>query len=64
MAAGGAIVALGAGFGIAGEMDYTLHSAYVMGGVFWSVIGAVTIGLGLKVKRGRKQEKPVRVGAV
>lgn len=64
VASGSAIIALGAGFAIAGEMDYTLHSAYGMGGLFWTVIGAATIGLGLKVKRGRKQEKPVRVGAI
>ena len=62
--AGGVITALGAGFALAGELDYTLHSAYGMGGLFWTVIGAATIGLGLKVKRRRKQEKPVRVGAI
>ena len=64
MAAGGAIAALGAGFAIPGDLDYTLHSAYGMGGAFWSVIGAVTIGFGLKVKRAEKPQKPVRVGAV
>ncbi|MFZ9006435.1 MAG: hypothetical protein ACO293_06615 [Nitrosopumilaceae archaeon] len=62
--AGGVITALGAGFAIAGELDYTLHSAYGMGGIFWTVIGAATIGFGLKVKRVRKQEKPTRVGAI
>ena len=64
VAAGGAIAALGAGFAIAGELDYTLHSAYGMGGAFWTVIGAVTIGFGLKVKRAEKSEKPIRVGVV
>ncbi|MBA4453652.1 MAG: hypothetical protein ACO2Y5_00830 [Nitrosopumilaceae archaeon] len=62
--AGGVITALGAGFAIAGELDYTLHSAYGMGGIFWTAIGAATIGFGLKVKRERKREKPTRVGAI
>ena len=64
VAAGGAIVALGTGFAIAGELDYNLHSAYGMGGAFWTVIGAITIGFGLKVKRAQKPQKPIRVGAV
>lgn len=63
-AAGGAIAALGAGFAIAGEIDYTLHSAYGMGGALWSVIGAITMGFGLKVNRTQKPKKPVKVGAV
>ena len=64
VAAGGAIAALGVGFAVAGEIDYTLHSAYGMGGAFWTVIGAATIGFGLKVKRAEKSQKPIRVGAV
>ena len=64
VAAGGTIVALGAGFTIAGELNYTLHSAYGMGGAFWTIIGAATIGFGLKVKRANKSTKPVRVGAI
>ena len=64
VAAGGAIAALGVGFAVAGELDYTLHSAYGMGGAFWTIIGVATIGLGLKVKREKKSQKPVRVGAV
>ncbi|MDX1441077.1 MAG: hypothetical protein R3237_01290 [Nitrosopumilaceae archaeon] len=62
--AGCAITALGAGFAIAGQIDYTLHSAYGMGGAFWTIIGAATIGFGLKVKRANKSTKPVRVGAI
>ena len=64
VAAGGAIAAMGAGFAIAGELDYTLHSAYGMGGAFWTIIGAVTLAFGLKVKRAEKSQKPIRVGAV
>ena len=64
VAAGGAIAALGAGFAIAGELDYTLHSAYGMGGAFWAVLGAITIGFGLKANRPNKPQKPIRIGAV
>ena len=64
VAAGVGITALGAGFAIAGELDYTLHSAYGIGGALWTIIGALTIGLGLKVKRAKKPQKQVRVGAV
>ena len=64
VAAGGAITALGVGFAVAGELDYTLHSAYGMGGAFWTIIGALTIGFGLKVNRSNKPQKPIQVGAV
>lgn len=64
VAAGGAITALGAGFAMAGELDHTLHSAYGIGGAFWTIIGVATIGFGLKVKREKKSQKPIRVGAV
>ncbi len=62
--AGGLITALGVSFAISGELDYTLHSAYSMGGAFWTIIGLVTIGAGLRVNRKKKLEKPARVGAI
>ena len=62
--AGGTIVALGVSFTVAGGLDNNLHAAYGLGGAFWTVVGAVTIGLGLKVKRSQKQEKPIRTGAI
>lgn len=62
--AGGVITALGVSFAIAGELDYTLHSAYGMGGAFWTIIGLVTVGVGVRVNRKKKLEKPVRVGAI
>ena len=62
--AGGIITALGASFTIAGELNYTLHSAYAMGGAFWTIIGVVTVGVGLRVNRKKKLEQPARVGAI
>ncbi|NIM25917.1 MAG: hypothetical protein GTN97_02130 [Nitrosopumilaceae archaeon] len=61
---GGIITALGVSFAIAGELDYTLHSAYGMGGAFWTLVGLVTVGVGLRVNRKRKLEKLPRVGVI
>ena len=64
LTAGGALVGLGVGFLIAGELDYNLHQAYSTGGYLWLVIGSATIGLGLKVKKEKKERKQLKTGAI
>lgn len=64
LTSGGIITALGISFAIAGELDYTLHPAYGMGGIFWTIIGLVTVGVGIRVNRKKKLEEPTRVGAI
>ena len=64
LAAGGALVGLGAGFLIVGEIDYNLHQAYSTGGYLWLVVGAATAGLGLNVKREKKERKLIKTGAI
>ncbi|MDH3276996.1 MAG: hypothetical protein OEM21_02740 [Nitrosopumilus sp.] len=53
---GAMLVGLGIGFLIAGSIDYTLSSAYTAGGYLWLVVGAVTIGIGIKVRQSNQQE--------
>lgn len=47
---------LGLGFLIAAEMISGLHSAYVTGGYLWLIMGAITTGIGIKVKRERQKQ--------
>ena len=54
--AGIVLVALGIGLFVVGSIDYTLSSAYTTGGILWSVVGAATMGVGLKVKQSKKQQ--------
>ncbi|HUT06512.1 MAG TPA: hypothetical protein VMW74_07490 [Nitrosopumilaceae archaeon] len=49
------LIALGVGFLAVASTDYNLSSAYTTGGYLWLVIGAVTSGLGFKVKRSKHQ---------
>ena len=53
---GVALLGLGAGFLAAGRLDPNLISAFQTGGVLWLVIGGITTGLGLKVRK-RKTAK-------
>ena len=46
------LVGLGVGFYSAFQLMPELHSAYLIGGCLWGILGAITIGLGLK-KRDR-----------
>ena len=62
--AGSALIALGAGFVVAGELDYNLHSAFGTGGFLWLTLGAITLGLGLKASRKLNRKKPMRIGAI
>jgi len=64
LASGMALVGLGAGFLIAGQVDYNLHEAYSTGGYLWLVVGSATTGLGLKVKREKKEKKQLKTGAI
>ena len=57
---GMALVSLGIGFLVVKELEPTLHFAFDLGGWMWTLIGAVTILVGLKIKR----EKTVKLGAV
>lgn len=50
------LIGLGVGFFVVGSMDYTLSSAYATGGLLWLVVGGVTLGLGLKANRSKKQQ--------
>lgn len=56
LSAGLALIALGVGFLAVGALDYNLSGAYTTGGYLWLVIGAGTVGLGLKVKRSKEQQ--------
>lgn len=49
---GGVLVGLGVGFIAAIQIMPDLHSAYLIGGYMWVVLGAITMVLGLK-----KQER-------
>lgn len=64
VAAGGSLVGMGIGFLIAGEADYNLHQAYSTGGYLWLVIGMATIGLGVKVKKEKKERKQLKTGTL
>ena len=64
VAAGGSLVGMGIGFLIAGEVDYNLHQAYSTGGYIWLVIGMATIGLGVKVKKEKKERKQLKTGTM
>jgi len=64
VAAGGSLVGMGIGFLIAGEVDYNLHQAYSTGGYLWLVIGMATIGLGVKVKKEKKERKQLKTGTM
>ena len=64
LVAGGALAGLGIGFLIAGEVDYNLHQAYSTGGYLWLVIGTATIGLGLKVKKEKKERRQLKTGTM
>ena len=50
------LIALGVGFLAVASTDYNLSSAYTTGGYLWLVVGAVTAGLGFKVKRSEQQQ--------
>lgn len=50
---GVALLGLGASFIAAGRLDPNLISAFQTGGVLWLVIGGITTGLGLKVRRSK-----------
>lgn len=50
------LVAFGMGLFVIGLIDHTLSSAYTTGGILWSAVGAVTMGVGLKVKQSKKQQ--------
>lgn len=56
LGAGIAMAVLGLGFLIASEMISGLHSAYVTGGYLWLIVGAITAGIGIKVKRERQKQ--------
>lgn len=56
LSAGVILIALGVGFLAVSSMDYNLSSAYTTGGYLWRVIGAATLGLGLKVRSSNKQQ--------
>lgn len=47
---------MGAGFFIAGQLDPMLHSAFKTGGILWSVIGGITMGIGIKSRLEKKNE--------
>lgn len=64
VAAGGSLVGMGIGFLIAREVDYNLHQAYSTGGYLWLVIGMATIGLGVKVKKEKKERKQLKTGTL
>ena len=64
VAAGGSLVGMGIGFLIAGEVDYNLHQAYSTGGYLWLVIGTATIGLGVRVKKEKKERKQLKTGTM
>lgn len=64
VAAGGSLVGMGIGLLIAGEADYNLHQAYSTGGYLWLVIGMATIGLGVKVKKEKKERKQLKTGTL
>lgn len=53
------LISLGVGFFVVGFMDYNLSNAYTTGGLLWLVVGGVTLGLGLKVNRSKKQQTGV-----
>ena len=55
---------MGIGFLIAGDVDYNLHQAYSTGGYLWLVIGTTTIGLGLKVKKEKKERRQLKTGTM
>ena len=50
---GGALIGLGAAFLVAGQVVSDLHPAFGTGGILWSVIGAITMGLGFKVRKSK-----------
>ncbi len=56
IASGLVLLAMGVGFFIAGQLDPMLHSAFKIGGVLWSVIGGITLGVGIKVGHKSKSE--------
>ena len=62
--AGGVLTALGLGFFVAGELAQDLHSAFGTGGFLWIVVGALTMGIGLRIGGTKIKEKPLKVGAV
>jgi len=64
VSAGGSLIAMGIGFLIAGEVDYNLHQAYSTGGYLWLVIGMATIGLGVKVKKEKKERKQLKTATM
>jgi hypothetical protein len=43
------LLGIGVGFFIAGQLDPMVHSAFKTGGILWSVIGGITLGIGIKV---------------
>lgn len=58
--AGLALVCLGVGFLLASLAYPSLNSAFTSGGYLWLIIGGLTMGFGLKVKR----QKQAQMGAL
>ena len=54
--AGIVLLVMGIGFFIAGQLDPMLHSAFKTGGILWSVIGGITLGVGIKADYKTKSE--------
>lgn len=64
LGAGVALVGLGVGLLGFGDTDYGLHQAFTTGGYLWLILGSITVGLGLKVKREKREKNPIRKVAI
>lgn len=51
LSAGLALVALGLGFLMVPYFDASLSIAYTSGGYLWLILGGITVGFALRVKR-------------
>ena len=64
LGAGIALVGLGGGMLTVGEIDNALHQAFATGGYLWLILGSITVGLGIKANRGKKEKNTVRKVAI
>ena len=55
--AGIALLGLGGGFLAAQNFDPSLHPSFITGGYLWLVMGGITLGLALKVKKEKQKQQ-------